>query len=309
MSQLQPVAYQPGDLTKLVDFIFRIRKPEELARFPTGVDFEEVMDSPQVRDLTRLWQDDCSKIIAYAYIDPRYCNFSYEIDTLYKTAQMHSELIGWGICTFRQLKGGGKVDQGNSLDTNCDERDTLRVNTLRSSGFIPQDLMTLHLSRSLSEPIPPIQLPDGFTIRPVSGEQEVDALVALYHDAYGSEIMKRDDVLSIMRTTSYDRELDLVVVSPGGRLAGLCTCNIEEELSKVLPHPLGSTDPVLVHPDFQGKGIARALIWSGWEKLKSRGIEQAELSTSSQNSKGIAAFTKAGYRIDGRLQWFSHPVS
>ena len=73
------------------------------------------------------------------------------------------------------------------------------------------------------------------------------------------------------------------------------------DLNANVPKKLGSTDPVLVHPDFQGLGLSRALIWSGWEKLKSRGIEVAELGTSSQNARGIAAFTKAGYRIDQTL--------
>ncbi len=128
--------------------------------------------------------------------------------------------------------------------------------------------MTLHLSRSLSEPIPPIVLPAGFIIRPVAGESEVDALVELYHAAYGSETMTQEDVLAIMRTSSYDRELDLVAVAPDGRLAGLCSCGIETDLNAILPWKLGSTDPVLVHPDFQNQGLARALIWSGWKRLK-----------------------------------------
>jgi mycothiol synthase len=308
MSQLHTIAYQSGDLTRLIDFIYRIRKPEDLAQFPTGVDFEEVMDSPQIRELTRLWIDDASNLYGYAYIDPRFCHLCYEIDPQCETAEMHSEIIDWGISTFKQLKDEGKVKRGDSLDTNCDERDTLRIDRLKFSGFVPQDLMTLHLSRSLLEPIPPVKLPAGFTIRPVAGEEEVDAIVALYHDAYGSNRMERDDVLSIMRTTSYERELDLVAVSPEGRLAGLCTCNIEEDLNKILPHKLGSTDPVLVHPDFQGLGLSRALICRAWELLRSRGIEVAELGTSSHNEKGIAAFTKTGYLIDARRQWFSHPV-
>ncbi len=308
MSHLQPVAYRSGDLGRLIDFIYRIRKPEDLARVPTGVDFEETMNSPQVRELTRLWLDDAPVICGYSYIDPHFCNLFYEIDPRYETKAMHTEIIGWGIRTFIQLKNDGIVDPGDPLDTNWDESDTLRIDALKSMGFVPQDLMTLHLSRSLLEPIPSVKLPPGFSIRPVSGETEVDAIVALYHDAYGTDRMQREDVLAIMRTTSYDRELDLVAVSPDGRLAGLCTCTIEEELNKILPVKLGSTDPVLVHPDFQGLGLSRALIWRGWELLRAQGVEQAGLGTSSKNERGIAAFTRAGYHIDNRRQWFSHPA-
>jgi ribosomal protein S18 acetylase RimI-like enzyme len=309
MTKLQTAGYQPDDLAKLVDFIFRIRKPEELPQFPTRVDLEELMDSRQIRELTQFWLDESGDIAGYAFIDPRFCNLDFEVEPVENTIGLLKEIIPWGIDTFRKLKKSGKVAQDSSLDTNCNERDTLRVDLLKSYGFIPQDLMTLHLSRSLSDPIPPINLPAGFTIRPVAGECEVEAVTALFHAAYGSDRMTREDILSIMRTSSYDRELDLVAIAPDGRLVGLCTCGIEEDLNRLLSQKLGSTDPVLVHPDFQGLGLARALIWSGWEKLKSRGIQVAELLTSNHNEKGIAAFTKAGYRIDARRQWFSHPVT
>jgi ribosomal protein S18 acetylase RimI-like enzyme len=309
MTKLQTATYQPDDLSKLVDFIFRIRKPEELPQFPTRVDLEELMDSRQIRELTQFWLDDSGNIAGYAFIDPRFCNLDFEVEPVRDTVRLQKEIIPWGIETFRQLKSEGKVAREATLDTNCNERDTLRVELLKSFGFIPRDLMTLHLTRCLSDPIPPVALPAGFTIRPVTGEDEVDAVTALFHAAYGSERMTREDILSIMRTSSYDRELDLVAISPDGRLIGLCTCGIEEDLNRLLSQKLGSTDPVLVHPDFQGLGLARALIWSGWEKLKTRGIQVAELLTSSHNEKGIAAFIKAGYRIDARRQWFFHPVS
>ena len=51
-------AYDSADLPRLVEFIYRIRKPEDLAEYPTGVDFEEILDSADVRESTRLWLDE-----------------------------------------------------------------------------------------------------------------------------------------------------------------------------------------------------------------------------------------------------------
>ncbi len=302
-------AYDSADLPRLVEFIYRIRKPEDLAEYPTGVDFEEILDSVDVRESTRLWLDECGRLTGYALIYPLFCNINFEADPALDVAGLEKEMITWGLERFRQLKRDGRVDQAATLDTNCCEKDRARIELLQANGFTPQDLMSLHLSRSLTEPIPPINLPSGFSIRPVAGEGEADALAALYQVAYGTDKMTAEEILAIMRTSSYDRELDLLAVAPDGRLAGLCTCGIQEDLNGMLSKKQGSTDPVLVHPDFQGLGLARALIWSGWEKLKSRGIEVAVLGTSSQNARGIAAFTKAGYVIDRRRLWFSHPVA
>jgi len=308
MKSQHTVTYQPGDLHRLVELIYRIRKPENLAEYPTGVDFEEILASADVWESARLWFGEDSALTGYALIYPLFCNFHFEAEPGQDQARMYMEMVAWGLERFRRLKLDGKVDQAAALDTIWDEQDTERIKLLKENGFIPQDLASLHLSRDLTEPIPPVNLPDGFTIRSVAGECEADALAVLYQTAYESVRMNREEILLIMRTSSYDRELDLVAVAPDGQLAGLCTCGIEEDLNKRLPKKLGSTDPVLVHPDFQGLGLSRALIWSGWEKLRSRGIEVAELSTGSQNVKGIAAFTKAGYMIDGRRLWLSHPV-
>ena len=60
-------AYDSTDLPRLVEFIYRIRKPEALAEFPTGVDFEELLNSADVRDSTRLWLSDGGGLIGYAF--------------------------------------------------------------------------------------------------------------------------------------------------------------------------------------------------------------------------------------------------
>jgi ribosomal protein S18 acetylase RimI-like enzyme len=309
MNNYRRLRYRTGDLSRLVEFILRIRKPERLSQYPRAVDLEELLDTPRVRTLTSIWQADDKKVAGYALIDPRYCNLLFEVDPVITVAGLQEEMIDWGIAAFKQLKIDGKMDQNTTLDTNCDENDSQRITLLKSSGFIPQDLMTLHLERPLNEPIPSVKLPAGFMIRSITGEQEVDDVVSLYHAAYGTESMTREEALSIMRTTDYDREFDLLAISPEGRIAGLCTCGMDKALNEKLARKTGWTDPVLVHPEYQGLGLSRALICRGWELLCSRGAEMAELGTSSHNEKGIAAFTHAGYRIVSRWPWFSHPVA
>jgi mycothiol synthase len=303
-----PIPYQAGDLQRLTDLIYRIRPREFLSAYPTRVDFEELLEDAAVRDATCLWFDQAGELVGYSLVYPLFCNLHYEADPGRDMRTLQAGMIRWGLERFRELKKAGTIEAGAALDTAIDEQDTLGLDLLKAQGFIPQDLQTLHLARNLSEPIPPVILPAGFSIRPLSGESEAEAVVSLYRAAYGSQRMSLDEVLAIMRTSSYDRELDLVAVAEDGNLAGLCTCTIETELNDLLPEKQGATDPVLVHPRYQGLGLARALIWSGWERLKQRGIAVAVLSTSSENSKGIAAFTKAGYAVVRRSMWLSHPV-
>ncbi len=104
MTKNHTVGYQTGDLSRLVDFIYRIRKPEELPQVPTGVDFEEMFVSQEVRESTLLWLDEKSRIVGYAMLDPRFCNLFFEVDPQQDVMVMQKEMIEWGISRFRQLK-------------------------------------------------------------------------------------------------------------------------------------------------------------------------------------------------------------
>jgi len=267
-----------------------------------------MMASLDIEKHTRLWFDDSGWLVGYSLLDTRYNNIWFEVDPKLDTPRLEEEMLAWGIQSFKHWKTSGVVEVDATLDTNCDEDEQTRIALLKAHGFIPQDLMTLHLERSLAEPIPPVELPSGYTIRPVAGECEVDDVLALYHAAYGTDHMTKEELLSIMRTSSYESELDLVVISPDERIVGLCTCGMDNGLNQKLPRKEGWTEPVLVHPDHQRMGLSRALIHRGWQLLKSRGIEVAVLGTSSDNRKAVAAFTQAGYRITGRKQWFSLPA-
>jgi hypothetical protein len=54
---------------------------------------------------------------------------------------------------------------------------------IERNGFTRSDWSYLHLARYLRAPIPEPSLPAGFTIRPLDGEREVEAYVAMNRTA------------------------------------------------------------------------------------------------------------------------------
>jgi ribosomal protein S18 acetylase RimI-like enzyme len=60
----------------------------------------------------------------------------------------------------------------------------------------------------------------------------------------------------------------------------------------------GYTDPVATHPDLKGRGLARALLSEGMRRLRNHGLEQARLSTSSDNLAMQRAAEAVGFRIE-----------
>jgi predicted N-acetyltransferase YhbS len=120
----------------------------------------------------------------------------------------------------------------------------------------------------LDEPIPAPQLPDGFTIRHVAGEHEVEQLVELHRAAFGTENMTTTYRLAMMRVPEYDRTLDLLAVAPDGKLAAFCVGYVSEAENRLSEQKLGWLDPVGTRPEFQRQGLARSLLLTGLHLLK-----------------------------------------
>ena len=61
-------------------------------------------------------------------------------------------------------------------------------------------------------------------------------------------------------------------------------------------------------PDFQQQGLARALLLTGFHKLKQRGIDTAVLGTSSENIAMQRTAQAVGFRVQFTKLWFTKSV-
>jgi len=248
-------------------------------------------------------------------------------------AGIESEMVDWGVeCMQRAMREAG---QSLTLDASCREDDAERIAMLRRHGFALQPTRSLHMRRPLDEPIPAPRLPPGFRMRPVAGKHEtgaqssdvprqgvlapqggerptcsvgIEALVALHRAAFGSENMTVEERTAMMSGPEYDPELDLLIVAPDGSLAANCLCSIYPEENARSGRLEGYTDPVVTHPDFQRRGLARALLLAGMAKLRERGMQAAVLGTSSENAAMRRAAESAGFRVHSTTLWFSRQV-
>jgi ribosomal protein S18 acetylase RimI-like enzyme len=193
------------------------------------------------------------------------------------------------------------------LVTGCREQDTVWLELLERYGFVQQEGGVVHMKRSLLDPLPDPMLPAGFVIRPIAGEQEVEAHVALHRAAWGTKNMTVEYRLSMMHTPSYDRT-SICGVAPDGRLAAYCMCYISPEQNKLSGRQDGYTDPISTLPDFQRRGLAKALMVSGMKLLRAHGMETARLSTSRDNFAMQQAAEGVGFQVDFRTAWFAKPL-
>jgi ribosomal protein S18 acetylase RimI-like enzyme len=94
-----------------------------------------------------------------------------------------------------------------------------------------------------------------------------------------------------LRSPQYQPDLDLVVVAPGGELAGFCVAWLEPN------GHLGQIEPLGVHPSFQRQGLSQALMAECFRRLATRGAIAVLVQTETTRSPARHAYEAMGFRV------------
>ncbi|MBE9508615.1 MAG: GNAT family N-acetyltransferase [Chloroflexi bacterium] len=295
-----------ADLQAMIALV-SARPAGRIADYPSIVDLQEMLGTPDVQENTWLWEDTGGQLLGFAIVRTTYGRLLFEIAPGESRDDVAAQMIGWG--TERMQRARRAHGEPVTLEASCRDNDTERVALLKRHGFDAQSTRTLHMACPLNEPIPEPQLPEGFIIRHIAGEGEVEALVELHRAAFDTGNLTVEDRLSWMRTPEYEQELDLVAVAPDGTLAAYAMCSISQEENGLTGRKDGYTDPVATHPAFQRRGLARALLLAGLHLLRQRGVETARLSTWGENIAMQQTAKSVGFRVESTTTFFAKQVS
>ena len=185
------------------------------------------------------------------------------------------------------------------------ENDRSRIQWLEMRGFQPNPKGMFLMQRSLGSDLPDIQMPPGFQVRSVTGEGELHLRAEVSHAAFGSDKpfeLYRQRMLRFMRSPVYQPELDLVTVSPEGRFASFCILWTDP-----LSH-IGLFEPVGTHPDFQGRGLGKAVLSYGLHRLHDLGMTHASVCVETDNLPATRLYESMGFRTSCRLFTYEKPL-
>jgi ribosomal protein S18 acetylase RimI-like enzyme len=217
----------------------------------------------------------------------------------------HAEVAAFGLAIEDVIELGRKQLPGVRFTvTHVSLADHARVEALRSRGFEVERPPAQLFERSTAgaKPLPV----DGFEIRSLDGEREhasrADAARLAFASTLAPEV-HRARYLQFMRSPGYVLEHDLVAVAPDGTIASFEIYWLDAELS------LGQFEPVGTHPNFQRRGLARALLHEGLARLASAGIERARVMTGGSNERAKRAYLDAGFDLVDEVGAFRAPAS
>jgi ribosomal protein S18 acetylase RimI-like enzyme len=100
----------------------------------------------------------------------------------------------------------------------------------------------------------------------------------------------------------YDPNLDIVAAAADGQIGGFCIVWMDAV------NRVGLFEPVGTHPDFQRKGLGKAVMLEGLQRLAEKGMTQAIVSTFEDNEVAIKFYESVGFRIVCKLGTYEKDV-
>ena len=280
-------------MQRLVQESWRQRKPRVA---PHVGDLDWWMwqfDDPDPTNEIRLWFDG-DELVGWAWLTPP-ASLDYHLHPD-RPEGLLEEMLDW----LTECATDGRETSERSVWAL--EHDIADVEVLTHHGFQRTEQHFAHTLCPLDEEPPTPVLPDGFAVRPVRGEEELAARVAVHQAAFAPSRVTEQSFLNVMRSNTYRPELDMVVEAPDGTLAAFCLCWFDEE------NRVGEFEPVGAHPRYQRRGLARAVSLAALSQLRALGGDTAIVLHTGRDEAAERLYTSLGFREVTRSWRFSAPM-
>lgn len=243
---------------------------------------------------TRLWFDADQQLRAWAVLQTPFWNIDYVCHPDVE-ATLHAEILAWADARAQAI-----VDTPHGHPAwfiNVFPSQTTRLQELAQAGFHSQadvgenSWSKVLMRRAAALPVPGVPLPEGFSVRPLAGEKEVEAYVEIHQAAFESKNMNAAWRRRTLQHPAYKPELDLVVEAPEGRLAAFCVCWFDE------PTRTGQVEPLGRHPDFRHTGVGRVALAAGLHRLQALGAQAILVETDNYRNTAFRLYETFGFQV------------
>ncbi len=252
-----------------------------------------------------LWDDpgQPGQLLAWALLSPVGSTFDVVVKPELRGSPLAWEMFAWAM---KQVKANAKrVGREHIGVFWIDERDELLRSWLVTKGFALAS-RDVHLTCDLAMPRLEASLPDGYEVRSSRGLDEVRQRAKAQYGAFSGSVDFERYVARFerfMASPVYDPDLDVVAASLDGQIGAFCIA---------WPDPLtgvGLFEPVGTHPDFQRKGLGKAVMLAALERLQRVGMRQAIVTTGEDNLPAIKLYESVGFRLTTRLLYYKLKIN
>lgn len=228
-------------------------------------------DHPEVQKLVHLWETEAGKLVGVVHPEGDGEMF-LELHPHYR--HIEAELFAWGEANLAVL---AEDQTSHRIDTFVMDYDAVRQRLVEARGYVqtPYGGVTRRLRLS-QHPLPAPQFPPGFQLRTTRANdwQDCEQMAALLNAAFQRTIHTADEYFQFMTNSpSFRHDLNLVAEAPDGTIVSHVGVTYDGATKR------GIFEPVCTHPDYQRKGLARALMVEGLHRLRALGASDAYVDT------------------------------
>ena len=147
------------------------------------------------------------------------------------------------------------------------------------------------------------ELPDGFVIRSVADEDDVEKRRLLRAFSFGPYYSPSDwppasIFLEMQKAPDYRKDLDLFIVAPNGDYVAFCTIWIDEK------NRYGNFEPVGTHEDYRNLGLGRALLMEGFRRMAQYGIKRSFMESDNEFYRKVGFIEEIPYSYTPWIKYF-----
>lgn len=186
-----------------------------------------------------------------------------------------------------------------SIETVAYGSDNWLASLLKSHGYAKHEALDVYMQRSLDDQVEASVLPDGYILRPLDAEKDLDQRAGAQSDAFAGQPEPGEWALeNIHRFVTWYQgrdDLDLVAVSATGEIASFAVFLIDPLTG------MGELDPVGTRASHQRQGLSKAVLLSGLQYMKSKGMNHACVRTGVDNAAAIRTYESVGFHVVDHL--------
>jgi len=186
-----------------------------------------------------------------------------------------------------------------------------RIAHLESAGYrsqanVGEDSWSKVLMHRSNQPLEKKHLPKaGFTVRPLSGENEVTAYVQLHQTVFGTTNMQAAWRSRTLKQSNYTPDLDIVVQAPDGTLAAFCIGWIMQDKEGNIH---GQIEPLGCHPKFRHFALGRVALCEVVDRMIHRGVHSIWVETDNYRDTAFRLYQSTGFAVNKQVLVFSKEV-
>jgi len=245
----------------------------------------------------RLWEDETGDLVGYMWYQRRGM-LTFEVHPRHQIIDLMREMFDWGEQQIDRAIAQNEEEVSRRPRTSLYANDSASIEILGTLGYAYDSPFLFFNVRSLADPIANVPVPEGFTVRNLTAEDDVSARVDVHRKAFDSLRVSVESYQNLMRAPGYLPDLDIVAVAPDGRFVSYCTGWLDTV------NRVGNIEPMGTHPDFQRLGLGKAVIAEVLRRFQAHGATSAIVCSDEDNPAANRLYTTSGFHPAVSVDWY-----